>query len=139
MKDLTEFTGQNWLITPAALAVGQSPPRNLHDQLWLLVLTGVVKADFKGNSGQWLNETLSFLPDMSGPQRSGTSGPLAWAIDHFHIPKPSAAAGSYAIHFSLEEWAPFVSLSSIFDQNQSINAGFAVNSWRPSPFLRTHT
>jgi hypothetical protein len=137
MKDLTDFTGQNWLITPAALAVGQPPPTNLHDQLWLLVLTGVVKADFKGNSGEWLNETLSFLPDMSGPQLNGTSGPLAWAIDHFHIPKPSA--GSYAIHFSLEEWAPFVSLSSIFDQDQSINAGFAVNSWRPSPFLRTHT
>lgn len=138
MKTLTEFTGQNWLITPAALAIGQQQPANIHDQLWVLVLTGVVKADFKGNSGdQWLSDTLSFLPDMSGPQQHGTSGPLAWAIDHFHIPKPSAPPVSYAILFSLEEWAPFASLSSIFDQNQSINAGFAVNTWRPSPFLST--
>jgi hypothetical protein len=138
MKTLTEFTGQNWLITPAALAVGQRQPANIHDQQWLLVLTGVVRADLKGNSvDQWLNETLQFQPDMSGPQQHGTSGPLAWAIDRFRVPKPSAPPDSYAILFSLEEWAPFASLSSIFDQNQSVNAGFAVNTWRPSPFGST--
>src|SRR3954452_6874971 len=116
MKNLTEFTGQNWLITPAALAVGQQQPANIHDQLWLLVLTGVVKADFKGKSRQWLNETLSFLPDMSGPQLSGTSGPLSRTTDHCHTQKPSAAADAYAILVSLEEWGPFVSLSWVFDQ-----------------------
>lgn len=136
MKILTEFTGQNWLITPAAVAAGHRPPQNIHDQLWLLVLTGVVKADFKGNSGQWLNETVSFLPDMSGPQFDGSSGPLGWAIKRFDVPKPPPGR-RYAIHFSLEEWAPFASLGSIFDRNESINAGFAVNTWRPTPFKKT--
>ena len=40
--------------------------------------------------------------------------------------------------FSLQDggWAPFVSLSSIFDQGTSINAGFAVNKWRPTHFQK---
>ena len=48
MKFLTNFAGQNWLITPASLAVGERPPASIRDQKWLLVLTGVVLADFKG-------------------------------------------------------------------------------------------
>jgi hypothetical protein len=50
MKVLTNFAGLNWLITPAALAVGEQPPTNIHDQKFLLTLTGVVIADLKGNS-----------------------------------------------------------------------------------------
>jgi hypothetical protein len=130
MKLLTDFAGQNWLITPAALAAGEPPPENIHDQKWLLVLTGVVIANLEGNStAQWLHETLSFLPDMAGPQNSG---PLNWAIGQYSIPKPPGT--NYSIGFSLEEWAPFVSLSSIFNQNQSINSGFAVDVWRPTHF-----
>jgi hypothetical protein len=155
-----EVSIQNWLITPAALAFKQQPPANIHEQIWLLVLTGVVKADLKGKNQNWLSETVSFMPDMSGsPDEQGTSGPLGWAIDQYRIPKPPAAAGNYRVKFSLEHtpgpghptppqpgtrsptgptgWAPFVSLSSIFDQNESINAGFAVNTWSPSPFLKT--
>jgi len=67
MKVLTNFAGQNWLITPAALAVGERPPVNIHDQKWLLVLSGVVMANLQGNStAQWLRESLSFIPDMAG-------------------------------------------------------------------------
>jgi hypothetical protein len=130
MKVLTEFAGQNWLITPAALAVGEVPPASIHDQSFLLVLSGVAIANLEGNStSQWLRETLSFLPDMAGPQNSG---PLNWAIGRFGIPKPPGQ--NISIGFSLEEWAPFVSLSSIFDQDHSINAGFAVDVWRPNHF-----
>ena len=130
MKVLTDFAGQNWLITPAALAVGEVPPASIHDQKFLLVLSGVVIANLEGNStSQWLHETLSFLPDMAGPQNSG---PLNWAISRFSIPKPPGQ--NYSIQFSLEEWAPFASLSSIYDQDQSINAGFAVDVWRPNHF-----
>jgi hypothetical protein len=133
MKQLTNFAGQNWLITPAALAVGERPPASIHDQKWLLVLSGVVVADLEGNSGaQWRHETLTFTPDMAGPTGSG---PLNFAISRFSIPKPPGSPGvDYNIVFSLEEWAPFVALSSIFDQNQSVNAGFAVDVWRPFPF-----
>jgi hypothetical protein len=159
---LVEFPIQNWLITPAALAFKQQPPANIHEQIWLVVLTGVVTANRKGKNQDWLNETVSFMPDMSGnpsgPEQ-GTSGPLGWAVDQYRIPKPPATAGKYRIKFSLEHtpgpghptppqpgtrsptgptgWAPFVSLSSIFDQNESKNAGFAVNEWRISPFKKT--
>ena len=128
--NLTNFAGQNWLITPAALAVGEHPPASIHDQKWLLVLTGVVIANLQGNStSHWLNANLSFLPDMAGPSNSG---PLNWAIGQYAIPKP--AGQNYGVGFALDEWAPFVSLSAIYDQAQSIDAGYAVNVWRPNHF-----
>jgi hypothetical protein len=137
MKFLTEYAGQNWLITPATAAVGETPPANIHDQRWLLILSGVVIADLKGdNSGDWNRETVTFMPDMAGPDHpSATSGPLNWAISHYSIPKPAGSPGEqYLIRFSVEEWSPFVSLSAIFNQGQSINSGHAVDAWRPSHF-----
>jgi hypothetical protein len=133
MTDLTTFAGQNWLITPAALAVGEHPPANIHDQKWLLVLTGVVFANFQGNStSAWRHDTFTFLPDMAGPSNSG---PLNWAIGRFSIPRPLGTPGSdYNIVFALEEWAPYASLSSVFNQGQSINSGFSVDVWRPNHF-----
>jgi hypothetical protein len=128
--NLTNFAGQNWLITPAALAFGEHPPASIHDQKWLLVLTGVVAANLEGNStSQWLNTNLSFLPDMAG---SGGSGPLNWAISQYGIPMPPGT--NYTIAFALDEWAPFVALSAIYDQSQSIDAGYAVYVWRPNHF-----
>jgi hypothetical protein len=128
--NLTNFSGQNWLITPAALAVGEPPPASIHDQKWLLVLTGVVVADLEGNStSQWLNANLSFLPDMAGPNNSG---PLNWAIGQYGIPRPEGQ--NYGVGFVVDEWAPFVSLSAIYDQAQSIYAGYAINVWRPNHF-----
>ncbi len=136
MKQLTEFAGQNWLITPAALAVGESRPSSIHDQKFLLVLSGVVYANLKGNSSsQWLHETLSFIPDMAGQSPLWNSGPLNWAISRFGIPKPPGQIGAqFYIDFAVEEWAPFASLSSVFNQDQSINSGFAVDVWRPTHF-----
>ncbi len=135
MKYLIDFAGQNWLITPAALAVGEPKPTSIHDQKWLLVLTGVVLANLRGDDS-WNSQTVSFIPDMAGPDDpSATSGPLNWAINRHSIPKPPGSAGTeYLIRFLVEEWAPSVSLSAIFDQDQSINAGFAVNAWRPNSF-----
>jgi hypothetical protein len=155
-----ELSIQNWLITPAALAFKQQPPANIHEQIWLLVLTGVVKTDLKGKNQDWFNEAVSFMPDMSGPNDDGTSGPLVWAINQYGIHKPPAAAGKYRIKFSLEHtpgpghptppqpgtrsptgptgWAPFMSLSEIFDEHESINAGFAVKTWHLLPFLKTN-
>jgi len=137
MKHLTDFAGQNWLITPAATAVGEPAPDSIHDQKWLLVLSGIVVADLKGDSsGAWNHETVSFVPDMAGPDAPGaTSGPLNWAISRYRIPKPAGTQGmQYLIRFSVDAWSPFVSLSAIFNQEQSNNGGFAVNTWRPNPF-----
>jgi hypothetical protein len=129
MKSLSNFAGQNWLIAPAALAVNEPPPAEIRDQKWLLILSGVVNADLEGNSThQWLHETLSLslAPNMDAP--------LNYAIDRHSIPRPSADGAAFDVKFSVEEWAPFASLSSIYDQDQSDNAGFAVDVWRPTPF-----
>lgn len=134
---LNEFAGQNWLITPAALPVGQNPPKTILDQEWLLVLSGVVLANRQGNSNaSWLDETVTFLPGNSLSLGIGPNeGPLKYAIAHYGIPTPSSNPRDYDLVFSVDGWAPFVSLSAIFDQDQSINAGFAVKVWRPRHFF----
>src|SRR5215475_560449 len=133
-----EFAGQNWLITPAALAVGESPPRTILDQKWLLVLSGVVVVNKQGNSNtDWLRETVTFCPGNSlSLGVDPGEGPLKFAINRYSIPTPSHDPKDYEVVFSLEDfsWAPFASLSSIFDQQQSINAGYAVDVWRPRHF-----
>ena len=86
-----QFAGQNWLITPAALAVGESPPKTILGQKWLLVLSGVVVTNLQGNSNAaWLRETVTFLPGNSLSLGLGPSeGPLKYAISHYSIPTPS--------------------------------------------------
>ena len=131
MATLSNFAGQNWLITPAAQAVSEPPPANIYQQKWLLVLSGVVIANFQGNStSQWLSETVTILPDVGD---NPDLGPLNWAISQYGIPRPPANT-LYNTVFSVDEWAPFASLSSIYDQAQSIDAGYAVNDWRPTHF-----
>jgi hypothetical protein len=128
-----QCVSQNWLITPAALAKGQNPPANIYEQQWLLVLSGIASANLKGNSGAaWLTETITIIPDMAGPPPTN-SGPLNWAISHYSIPKPASSI-SYSTAFALDGWAPSASIGSVFNQDQSINSGFSVNGWRPTPF-----
>ena len=115
----------------------ESPPETILDQKWLLVLSGVVVTNLQGNSNAaWLRETVTFLPGNSLSLGLGPSeGPLKYAISHYSIPTPSQDPRDYDLVFSLEEWAPFASLSAIFDQSQSINAGYAVDVWRPRHFM----
>lgn len=62
MKFIDTFAGQNSLITPAALAVNEGKPGNIHGQKWLLVLSGVALVNLKGRSeSQWLHETLATI------------------------------------------------------------------------------
>lgn len=122
MKEIYTFAGQNWLITPAALAVDEAAPRNISGQKWLLVLSGVAITDFKGNSpAHWLGETLKIIPDWSSP--------LNYAVDKYSIPRPAGT-----VKFQVEQGIPFAAISSIFNQNQSVNSGFSVNVWRPAPY-----
>lgn len=41
MPTSVTFAGQNWLITPAALAVNEPKPTSISDQIWVLMLSGV--------------------------------------------------------------------------------------------------
>ena len=55
MKLLHQFCGPELAYPPRLLAVGENLPASIHDQKFLLVLSGVVMADLEGNSGsQWL-------------------------------------------------------------------------------------
>jgi len=126
--NLTTFAGQNSLITPAPRALNEPPPANPADQKFLLVLTGVAIADLKGASASyWRRETVALNPDLSGP--------VQYAIDHYGFPPPPGTLGyQYLPFFQVEQWAPFAALSSMLNQGESNNSGFAVDLWRPNPF-----
>ena len=126
--DVTDFGGQNWLIMPAARAVNEAAPANISRQRWLLVISGVTSINMQGRtSDDWLRDDIHILPDMHGPLDS--------AINQYGIPRPQGTEGlNYEVGFQLRQWSPFAGLSSTFDQDQSVNAGFAVDGWRPAPF-----
>ena len=128
MMDVTDLGGQDWLIMPAARAVNEAAPANISRQRWLLVMSGVAVVNMQGKtSDDWLRDEIHILPDMRGP--------LDFAINRYGIPRPQGTEGlNYEVGFQLRQWSPFAGLSSAFDQDQSVNAGFAVDSWRPSPF-----
>ena len=120
----SSFAGQNWLITPAALAVNEAPPSSIVEQKWLLVLSGVVNIDLKGNSSQWLRETFRIMPDVNAP--------MSHAIGRYNIPTPQNSG--FTLRFQVEQWVPHAAPSSMFNKNHAINSGFAVDLWRPHPF-----
>ena len=125
MIEPTGFAGQNFLITPTASAVNQTPPAAIKDQTWLLVLSGVAIVDLQGNSAaQPRRETVLIRPDLSQV--------LQGAIDKFGIPTPPPA---FITKFQVEQIAPFATLSSVFNKDQSINSGFAVEVWRANPLI----
>ena len=69
MIQLSAFTGQNWLTTPAALALNEAPPRDIYDQKWLLVLSGSLYANFWGTDFDEVTDVKSgqFNPDIASP------------------------------------------------------------------------
>src|SRR5215212_2714401 len=128
IRVIDTFAGQNWLITPAALARNESPPATVSAQKWLLTLSGVGIVNLKGNSeDHWLHETLLLEPTIIDP--------MHYAIATHGIPTPQGTEGSqYSLAFRVEQWSPYASLSSIYNRDESYYSGFAVDVWRPNPF-----
>lgn len=125
------FAGQNWLITPAAVAVNESPPRSISDQKWILVLSGVCILNLQGtNANDWTRETITIIPDYYSPSNL--------AISQYSIPVPTIPGKNFLPAFNLDAngWVPFAAVSSTFD-NGSTDVGFAVDVWRPTPFQHT--
>ena len=112
MIQLFAFAGQNWLITPAALALNEAPPRDIHDQKWLLVLSGSLYANFSGTD-------FDDVPDVkSGQFNPDIASPCNWATNHHGIARPPGAEGvNYNVRFQAELWAPFVSLGGFIDED----------------------
>lgn len=128
MIEITEFAGQNWVITPAAVAANETPPSRIQDQKFLMVMSGVALLGLKGSStSQWRRETILIRPDIEGPMK--------WAIGKYGIPTPPGTSGAnFWTAFQVEQWAPFAAVSSIYNKDESDNSGFAVDVWRPNPF-----
>jgi len=127
------FTGQNWLITPAVNLPGAATtvssavhPTMSADQLWLLVLTGVVSLSFAGNNQQqWIGETVTISPDVQNP--------LNFALTSHGINRPPVAG--ITLGFNLEMWAPYAAISGVDAPRADIvDSGFALNVWRPTHF-----
>jgi hypothetical protein len=127
--EVTSYVAQNWLITPAALAVNETAPAGIRDQKYVLILSGVAIAELEGNSGStWRKETIAIRPDV-GP-------PLLYAISRHAIPTPPGTPGvEFYARFQVEQLAPFAAMSSIFNKDESVNSGFAVDEWRLLPFF----
>jgi hypothetical protein len=118
----TNVLFQNYVFTPAALAVGQTPPKTISDQTWLMVLSGeVALTEVTGNGPNWFQQTVEFSPNMSVP--------LEAAIEQYSIPTPPPTNVNSTVCFALQHWTLFITLNSIYDQDQAINAGFSANTW----------
>lgn len=127
----TNFAGQNWLITPAALAINEPRPASIADQKWLVNLNGVVIIDLKGNNAHdWRRESVTIFPDIDAAMK--------FAIAQHAIPVPAGTKPRPVL--DLEQWAPFAAVSSQLDRStQTFDAGFAVDVWRPAPFFSSGT
>jgi hypothetical protein len=154
-----DFAGQNWVIRPVAVPVpSSSVPIGPHgqggsiptsgesdsnsqlttargpDQRWELTLTGVVVVNIAGTS-DGRAETVGFEPN--------TTDAMAFAMQRYGIHAPattpygwfvSSATGPIFPVLQVEQWAPFVAVSSFFDANSADNMEFTVDTWRPAPF-----
>ena len=132
MANPIDLIEQNWIITPTVnlpatrlVTTGLRPTSG--NQLWLLVLSGLAGVDVagKGNLVEWVSETLTILPDVQAP--------LTFALDSL-VSNPAGTT----LAFDLEMWAPFVTISGSTDQAQyTVDAGFSLKYWRPTPFIPT--
>jgi hypothetical protein len=125
--NVSRFAGQNWTITPEALALNEPKPANISEQNFLLLLTGVGIIDFQGNNAHdWRRDTATIFPDIASP--------LNFAVNKYGIPRPVGLHTTPNI--DLEQWAPFAAVSSSFEREAGgVDVGFAVDVWRPSPFF----
>jgi hypothetical protein len=118
--NVTNYGVQSWLITPAAYAVNETPPTDISDQRWLLMLSGVAEVNMEGTS------TAAWEPDQVFMLGDVTIVPaLDYAITQWGITQPPNTYPFFAVTLA----TPFAGLSKVFDAGESVNAGFAVNYW----------
>ena len=58
----------------------------IHDQKWILVLTGAVDVHLRGGDGGQLEQEVQILPDIVTP--------CHYAINNYSIPRPTGVEGS---------------------------------------------
>lgn len=110
-------------VIPAARAVTEPPLTDPHQQRWIFGLSGIALVDFTGTSNEtWRHEQLLISPNLGSA--------LLPALTRYAIPTPAGTPGrDWAPWIQVEDSLPLATLGSIFDANESINAGFAVDGW----------
>jgi hypothetical protein len=115
LLDSAEFDGQNFVIIPT-----MSPNAQTGTQTWLVVLSGVAVLKSTANATGY---TIIINPDVTWP--------INHAITTYGAPKLPVESQPY---LQLEQWAPYAAVGSIFDEAQSTDAGFDINTWQNNPF-----
>lgn len=130
MPITVESAGENWVLTPAPASPFEAPPRSVNQQQWMLTVTGVAILYDNGTQGvqgnlpdDWRRETVTIAPNISAILK-----PL---IGEYSISAPAYTS----LGLSVSQWAPYAAISSGFHNNTD-DAGFAVDTWRPTPFTQ---
>ena len=119
----SSYSVQNWLITPVAPSTLKSTPSDVREQRFILMLTGVAVVELKGSSSNaWKFGTVVIKPDLDPP--------ISHACAEHGVPRPPDAGVNEA-KFHVEQIVQVTGLSSIYNDNESNDSGFAVNSWGP--------
>ena len=102
--NVTNYGVQNWIITPAAYAVNETPPTDVSDQRWLVMLSGVGEVNMEGTSAAaWQANQVSMLGDADASVQAswGPRGQTAGGLKPSYYPGywaryPLAATGANA-------------------------------------------
>jgi hypothetical protein len=125
---VSDWGVQNWLITPAASPLVQVGPQQ--NQKWLIVLSGVGICNFKGqtSSGDWTRSTVDLSPDLEPA--------LEYAISEYNLPRPEIWGVAYddTVGLMVDQLTSFATINAIFEDSESVYAGFAVDGWHPLPY-----
>jgi len=86
-----------------------------------MTLSGVAIPNFKSGRGRehWSAETIELHLDLSAP------------IDRMVNDYEILVNEERSIVFSADQWASFATINAIYDEGAAVDAGFAVDSWRP--------
>jgi hypothetical protein len=137
--------GQNWTITPAPPGPNEPAPRSFAEQKWVLVLAGVIAYNERTPNGDIVIGIRGNNPHdwrrggIRIPRLGSVSDAMFAMITRYGVTRPHDTGPL----FSLEQWAPFVAVSSFLDLNEpsagfgqrASGAGVAVDSWRPTHFV----
>ena len=89
----------------------------------MMVLSGVAHLNMRGGHDGFRRDTarLSLQPS------------LGYALNHALAQGGLQLPSNSNLSFRVLQWAPFASVSSFFDKDNAVNAGFAVDDWRLVP------
>ena len=112
---VSDIVGQNWTITPAPPGPNEPAPRSFAEQRWVLVLTGVIAYNERTPNGDIVVGIRGNNPHdwrrggIRIPRLGSVSDAMFAMITRYGVTRPDDTGPL----FSLEQWAPFIAVSSL--------------------------